>query len=218
MKLLFLRLEGPLQSWGEKAKWDHRDCAVMPTKSGVVGLIACALGLERGAPAIAELSCSLRMAVRADRSGRFLTDFHTIHADSAKGERICNAEGKPRGDTIVTSRVYLQDASFLVAIAAQESVLERLDAALCSPRWVPYLGRKSCVPSLPVYRGISSEYTDLEDAMRRFPMAGRADETIQYEFDAADGTGYLRSDEIEDIGLRRFMMRLVTNRSVRWED
>jgi CRISPR system Cascade subunit CasD len=43
---LFLRLEGPLQSWGERARWDVRDTAPEPTKSGVIGLLACALGLS----------------------------------------------------------------------------------------------------------------------------------------------------------------------------
>ena len=39
-KLLVLCLEGVLQSWGEDAKWDIRDSSDMPTKSGIVGLIA----------------------------------------------------------------------------------------------------------------------------------------------------------------------------------
>ena len=39
-QLLVLRLDGPLQSWGENAKWDFRDSSTMPTKSGIVGLLA----------------------------------------------------------------------------------------------------------------------------------------------------------------------------------
>ena len=42
--ILVLRLEGPLQSWGENAKWDFRDSSTMPTKSGIVGLLGCAMG------------------------------------------------------------------------------------------------------------------------------------------------------------------------------
>lgn len=38
MKILLLRLEGLLQSWGEHSRWDHRDSSDMPTKSGVIGL------------------------------------------------------------------------------------------------------------------------------------------------------------------------------------
>lgn len=36
-KMLMLRLEGVLQSWGEHSRFDSRDSASMPTKSGVVG-------------------------------------------------------------------------------------------------------------------------------------------------------------------------------------
>ncbi|MGD0905437.1 MAG: CRISPR-associated protein Cas5, partial [Terracidiphilus sp.] len=41
---LFLRLESPLQSWGEDSQWSERRTAPDPTKSGIVGLLACALG------------------------------------------------------------------------------------------------------------------------------------------------------------------------------
>ena len=68
-KILLLRLEGALQSWGDHAKWDVRDSGDFPSKSGVVGLLACAMGLERGDPKIADLSAHLHMAVRADRPG-----------------------------------------------------------------------------------------------------------------------------------------------------
>ena len=83
MKLLFLRLEGVMQSWGEHSKWDERDSALMPTKSGVIGLIACALGYRRGDPRIVDLSHKLTMAVRADRPGE-----STIHFSDAKAVRL----------------------------------------------------------------------------------------------------------------------------------
>ena len=43
--LLMLRLEGALQSWGDHSKWDIRDSGDFPSKSGVVGLLACAMGM-----------------------------------------------------------------------------------------------------------------------------------------------------------------------------
>ena len=65
--LIVLVLDGALQSWGDHSKWDDRDSGDFPTKSGVVGLIACAMGIERGSTELAELSDAIRMAVRADR-------------------------------------------------------------------------------------------------------------------------------------------------------
>ena len=76
--LLILRLEGPLQSWGENSKWDHRDSADLPTKSGIIGLLGCALGLPRKDPALVELCSAVRLAVRADRPGIRTTDYQTV--------------------------------------------------------------------------------------------------------------------------------------------
>ena len=52
-ELMMLRLEGLLQSWGESSAWDNRGTASIPTKSGIVGLLACAMGLHRTDIAIA---------------------------------------------------------------------------------------------------------------------------------------------------------------------
>ena len=76
--LLALRLEGVLQSWGDHAKWETRDSADFPSKSGVVGLLSCAMGLERDNPEITALSDSVQIAVRADRPGTRMLDFHTV--------------------------------------------------------------------------------------------------------------------------------------------
>lgn len=66
------------------------------------------MGLERGDPEIAALSAALHMAVRADRPGIRVLDFHTV-----QGYPLYNAEGKPRSsNTVISPRWYLQDASF----------------------------------------------------------------------------------------------------------
>ena len=89
--LLILHFEGPLQSWGERSRWDRRDTAFVPTKSGVAGLIACAMGLSRNDPGIAALSDSISIAVRTDRPGMLMTDYHTSMGI------IRTADGKQRG-------------------------------------------------------------------------------------------------------------------------
>lgn len=43
-KYLLLWLEAPLQSWGADSKFGRRDTMKFPTKSGVAGLLLCALG------------------------------------------------------------------------------------------------------------------------------------------------------------------------------
>ena len=45
MAVLMLRLAAPMQSWGTDSKFEVRKTNREPTKSGVVGLLAAALGL-----------------------------------------------------------------------------------------------------------------------------------------------------------------------------
>lgn len=168
MKIMLLRLEGTLQSWGEPSRWDHRDSADMPTKSGVIGLLGCALGFPRGDERLRELAESLTMAVRADRMGVITTDFHTVQSRVGK---FSNAEGKPRGDTIITPREYIQDACYTVFLTGSDEWLSACEQALLHPVWVPSLGRRSCPPSRPLLPVITEVYETLEEAVRLFRWA-----------------------------------------------
>ena len=47
MATLLLRLSAPLQSWGAESKFETRRTEKFPTKSGVIGLLASALGYSR---------------------------------------------------------------------------------------------------------------------------------------------------------------------------
>jgi CRISPR system Cascade subunit CasD len=51
MSYLFLRLHGPLQSWGTMECAENRHTGPRPSKAAVLGLIAAALGLRRGGAA-----------------------------------------------------------------------------------------------------------------------------------------------------------------------
>jgi CRISPR system Cascade subunit CasD len=74
--VLLIRLAAPLQSWGVASRFALRDSHPRPTKSGVVGLCAAALGLERDEP-LGELA-AVRFGVRADHPGTPLRDYHTV--------------------------------------------------------------------------------------------------------------------------------------------
>ena len=155
---LYLRLEGPLQAWGDNSKFVIRRTAEAPTKSGVLGLICCAMGLTRDESRgeLKKLN-QLRMGVRIDRPGRRWWDYHTVGA----GYGVLSAEGKIKRtastkeyETLVSRREYLCDASFLVALQSDDSALiEKTRDALKSPAWPVFLGRKSCPPSRPVFAG-----------------------------------------------------------------
>ena len=69
MPTLLLRLVGPMQSWGTTSRFDQRDTGKEPSKSGVVGLLAAALGIDRENWTDLEPLTRLSMGVRHDRPG-----------------------------------------------------------------------------------------------------------------------------------------------------
>jgi CRISPR system Cascade subunit CasD len=158
---LLLRLQGPMQSWGTTSRFDERDTQLEPSKSGVLGLVCAALGRDRSKP-VADLA-ALRMGVRVDREGVPMRDYQT-----ATG--VVNAAGKVELDrTVVSPRFYLSDAVFLVGLEGDHALLERVHAALKQPFWPLALGRKSFVPSQPVYLSDAVVAQDLEAALRTWP-------------------------------------------------
>jgi len=154
---LFLRLEGPLQAWGDASKFVIRRTMDAPTKSGVLGLICCAMGLSRqqAREHLPRLNI-LRMGVRIDRPGARWWDYHTVGAKigllKAEGGIKRTASTKEI-ETLVTRREYMADASFLVALHGDAEVIRCLKDALAHPKWPLFLGRKSCPPSRPIFAG-----------------------------------------------------------------
>ncbi|MBI4285283.1 MAG: type I-E CRISPR-associated protein Cas5/CasD, partial [Chloroflexi bacterium] len=78
---LFLRLAGPMQSWGTSSRFQLRRTDLYPSKSGVLGMLLCAKGVRRedSRPELERLT-SLLMGVRVDESGTTDWDYHTAGA------------------------------------------------------------------------------------------------------------------------------------------
>lgn len=173
---LFLRLEAPLQSWGERSQWSERDTAPEPTKSGIVGLLACALGWNEDAR-LRELSGQIRVGVRCDVPGTPapLRDYHTV-GGGYNEPQLLTAKGAPKyipntkdPHTEPTWRYYLCDASFLVAVQSDdEKLVADLAEAIQNPHWTLYLGRKCCVPTRPPFDGVGN-YDSLDAALEEHP-------------------------------------------------
>jgi CRISPR system Cascade subunit CasD len=186
LELLYLRLEGPLQSWGDDAQWTVRRTRPEPTKSGVLGMVAAASGWgldAAGDARVAELAGALRMAVRADQAGTLLRDYHTVTGTFRQ------ADGKYREKTELSDRYYLADARFLVALSGPSTLLDQVEGALLAPEWPVYLGRKSCPPSAPPVPALPGR-----------PTRGRADSLLA----AVTGHPWLpRAAGTSDVGERR---------------
>lgn len=137
---LLFRLVGPMQSWGFRSRFDYRDTALEPTRSGVVGLICAAMGITRGED-ISRFG-TIRMGVRVDEEGRPERDYHTALD-------VIKADGSGT-DPVVSYRDYLADASFTVGLESDsKDLLEEIAKALRNPTWTLFLGRKAFPLAVP---------------------------------------------------------------------
>lgn len=154
MSVLLLRLAGPLQAWGSSARFARRTTENAPSKSGVLGLLAAAQGRERDAD-LSDLT-ALRYGVRIDQPGTRVRDFQTAHHfDTGKAMPL-------------SERFYLADAVFVAAVEGEPELIERLNAAVREPVWLPYLGRRSCPPAAPIDLGVRHE-AELAAALANVP-------------------------------------------------
>jgi CRISPR system Cascade subunit CasD len=139
---LALCFDAPMQSWGIRSHGVIRDTMAEPTKSGVVGLLAAALGIEReNDAAVAELA-RLRLAIRVDREGVLERDYHTT-------QNVPTTHGTGHR-TVVSERFYLADALCLVVLQGDERLLTKVAAAVRQPHWRLSFGRKAYVPARPL--------------------------------------------------------------------
>ena len=219
---LFLRLSGPMQSWGERARWSVRDTAPEPTKSGIVGLLACALGLNADAD-LRALSERIRIGIRCDQPGTRLVDYQTVGGGYDE-PMLLMADGKPKyipntnpklPHTEPTHRAYLCDASFFVAIRSDNETIAQLAGALENPVWIYFLGRKSCPPSEPIFAGVG-DYSTLEDALKANLPVAKEPSTLRavIECKPIDKDAVRRRDELDSLSRRTFLPRYTRDISI----
>lgn len=210
MPTLLLRLVGPMQSWGTTSRFDQRDTGKEPSKSGVLGLLAAALGIERENWIKLEPLTHLVMGVRHDRPGIPKRDYQTA-------QNIISADRSKIHDTAVTTRDYLADAVFLVGLECEDrSLLEKIHAALRDPVWPLALGRKSYVPSEPIWIENGVQGVPLRDVLARWPWIAtprkweELPEKLLVSFESQDGSGVLKMDQpLSSFADRRFGARYV---------
>lgn len=173
---LLMRLEGPLQSWGIGGKIVFRPTELEPTKSGIIGLLAAAMGVPRTDRDSVQRLAAMRVGVRVDRQGEVLRDYHTVGAGigniTAAG-KVKKTQGTGEVETLLSVRTYLQDASFVASVQHDDtSLIADCSEALQNPAWQPFLGRKACPPSAPLLIR-TGDYSDALEALRSVPWQRR---------------------------------------------
>jgi len=215
MPTLLLRLVGPMQSWGTTSRFDQRDTGKEPSKSGVIGLLAAALGIDREKWTDLKPLTELSMGVRHDRPGVPKRDYQTTGC--AATDTIIKADGTQAKDGVVSDRFYLADAAFLVGVESDDrALLAKCDAALRDPVWPLALGRKSYVPSEPIWLENGFQDALLKTALARWPWIAsprkweEPPEMLLISFDSEDGSGVLKMDQpLSSFAERRFGARFV---------
>lgn len=206
MNTLLIRLSAPMQSWGTQSRFTMRDTGLDPSKSGVLGLLCAALGIDREDDEGLQPLIFLRMGVRADREGLLQVDYHT-----AKDIRMANGKTK---DTELSNRYYLANAVFLVGLESEDlALLERIQAALNKPVWALFLGRKAFVPSEPILLedGLCRDER-LERALENYPcLCVSEKEKLRVVLEDKDGA-IVRTDQPLSFSRerRKFAPRRVT--------
>jgi CRISPR system Cascade subunit CasD len=159
-----------MQSWGFASRFTRRTTALHPTKSGVVGLLAAALGIDKHGPdeaaeiaKLTALECTT-VAMPKKHGERELPmlrlrDYHTIGGgyDDEEWMKRPRAANGAKLNTVLSERHYLLDARFGVLLEGPLEWLEEIATKLRDPVWGLWLGRKCCIPAAPLLVGIGDD-------------------------------------------------------------
>lgn len=222
---VFLWLEAPLQSWGFDSKFGRRDTQRFPTKSGVLGLVLCAMGASGKQAQLLARFADLRQTVISFRKAKkttvagtgekkvcllpkepLLHDFHMIGSGYDEKDpwqsllipKTADGKSAVGGGTKITHRFYLQDAVFAVLFEVPMDMADSLAKSLQYPVYDIYLGRKCCVPTDFIYQGLfPTEKEAIMAARQKAASKSTGGVTLVEEFSVYDA---VRSDINEEEG------------------
>lgn len=157
-QIILFTLWAPLAAMGDVAVGERRGGFDRPARSAVLGLVAAALGIERGdEDGHAALEAEYALALRVLSPGALVQDYHTVQAPAARRGKSwpsrAAALAEPELETLLSRRDYRADPVVTVALvarAAADPAPERIANALRRPYFVPYFGRKACPVGLPI--------------------------------------------------------------------
>jgi CRISPR system Cascade subunit CasD len=210
---LALYFDAPLQSWGYASRFDRRTTLPYPTRSGVLGLLCAARGVDRHDTAGLARLAGLRLTVVALRQRGRLVDYHTVgggYDEKRERQHICRKASGGVGSTVQTRREYLEDARHGAIVCGTSVLVSEFASALANPRWGVWLGRKACIPASPVFQGVFDDEAAALAKLRQVSGAAAIERIVREVTLFADG-----DDTIMDVPLdfspntRRFAPRRV---------
>jgi CRISPR system Cascade subunit CasD len=194
-------LYAPLGSFGSIAVGERRETWDRPAKSAVLGLVGAALGIDRADERKqTALAGGYGYAARSDAPGQLLADYHTAQVPPRKRGFPTRREelASEKLETILSRRDYRVEALHTVLLWPRDgapATLESIAAALNEPRFVLYLGRKTCplglslAPRIVEGETITSAFSAYDESMSAAERSLRHDLGL-----AANGNGRIAMD------------------------
>ncbi|EAO2872862.1 type I-E CRISPR-associated protein Cas5/CasD [Salmonella enterica] len=156
---LVFQLHGPMASWGVDAPGEVRHSRELPSRSALLGLLAAALGIQRGEEErLSAFNRHYSFLLCASSNPRWARDYHTVQMPKVvRKARYFSRREELRDpklqSTLISRRDYYTDAWWMVALAETPDApwtLKQLQEALQQPVFTLYQGRKSHPLALPL--------------------------------------------------------------------
>lgn len=178
---LVLHLEAPLLAFGGVRIDQIGPTRTFPALSMLTGLLANALGLRRtdfAAHQALQDRLIFAAGLPADDGNRILLDVQNVRLDGSGKNWTTRGAPEGRGGGSYGAphrryRSYLMDAYALVvlrlAVSTDQPDLDQLADALQRPARPLFIGRKPCLPAMPLFRGFvqaDSAHAALHEAAR----------------------------------------------------
>lgn len=204
---LLIRLSSPLIAFGGETIDNFGVIRDFPALSMVTGLIANALGWDRGDDVLHNrLQERLRVGTRLEAQGSRLTDFQTaqLGANDKAWTTWGTVEERRGGVASYESphlryRDYHADLTALVALrldpADESPTLEEIAQAMDRPQRPLFIGRKPC---LPVGRLVAG-WIDADTVLQALQLAPLASGQDGLRAQWPDGEGQLPGDRLVDV-------------------
>lgn len=141
---------------------DYHTC-LHPTSQAVKGILGAVLGYDRGSSEMNNLNAAeIDMRCVVLQPGSIRTDFQTQHPFYTQGYTTVD---KPKTKTtlydvdkydlvrqegICKHVSYITDAAFDVYVSGTETVLKKYYDAFVNPVYMPYFGKRRCIPAQPI--------------------------------------------------------------------
>ena len=188
MRILVLRFDAPLVSFGAPAIDQNGVVQRFPALSMLAGLIANALGWDhRDVEKLERLQERLRHAARIDRRGEALLDYQTVDLgqDWMRAEnagwttrgRIASRGGASGAGTHQRYQHYRADSVHTIALTLvgdEAPLADDVGAALRQPARPLFIGRKCCLPAAPIFFDVI-DAASLVAVLASLPRARRSD-------------------------------------------